>query len=1122
MSAPSVTSVPAGIPEYAELHCVTHFSFQRGASHPHELIARAALLGYQALAITDECSVAGVVRAHLAVKALPAADLALRLIIGAEFRFPALPSQAALPADDLARRPARLVLLARNRNGYGNLCELISAARQRAPKGSYHLLADDLAHGVPDTTALFVPDPHVPLETSLAQARFIGERFAGACWIAVTRLVHGDDEAWLERLRLVSQWSGLPMVATGDVEFHVRSRKRLQDVLIAVRAHRSVADLGSASAPNAEQHLRSRVRLGHLYPPELLAATLEIAETCRFSLDELQYEYPDELVPVGHTPTSWLARRAYEGLAERYPQGIPDKVLALLAHELELIADMRYEPYFLTVADLVKFARDKGILRQGRGSAANSVVCYSLFITEVDPDRVTVLFERFLSKERNEPPDIDVDFEHQRREEVIQHIYEKYGRHRAALTATVISYRPRSTMRDVGKALGIDPQRIDLIARSHQWWDGKRMTAARMAEHGFDPDSLLVQHWVDLTNLLLGFPRHLSQHTGGFVIARDRLTRLVPVENAAMTGRTVIEWDKDDLDALRLLKVDVLALGMLTALRRALAMIGQRRGLPQPLTIPQIPDGDPATFAMIQRADTIGVFQIESRAQMSMLPRLRPANYYDLVIEVAIVRPGPIQGGMVHPYLRRRSGLEPSTLENKALGKALDRTLGIPIFQEQVMQVAMIAADFSPAEADALRRAMAAWKRKGGLGPFKDKLQERMLRKGYTQAFAEQIFAMMEGFGDYGFPESHAASFALLVYVSSWIKCHEPAAFLAALLNSLPMGFYGPAQLVRDAREHGVQVRPVDVLASEWESTLEEIGTDPWPAPDDPRRLALMRTPIAMSEAGDTGQLRDVSRCPGAAHAAIIDPRPQPAVRLGLNRIKGFNPQAAERLVAARQARRAAGHPPFDSVEDLARAARLDRADLERLANANALHALAGHRHRAQWAAAGLAPLPALLSDARFDEAGETPPELAPPTEAQQIVADYHSLGIPMGRHPLALLRPELDRYGVRPARLLRDYPHGRLARASGIVTHRQRPQTAKGTVFVTVEDDTGAVNIIVHADLVDTYRKELLGARLMTIYGIWQRDERTGGQVMHLVARRLVDHSWMLGRLDTRSRDFH
>ncbi|MFT3803187.1 MAG: error-prone DNA polymerase [Burkholderiaceae bacterium] len=1164
-------SPPAAIPDYAELHCVTHFSFLRGASHPHELVARAALLGYRALAITDECSVAGVVRAHLAVKALPAAGLALQLIIGAEFRFPALapstgepcttassitasstadpgtadPSiSARLAADSLAsdpstadspaaapdrappdpassRRPARLVLLARNRDGYGHLCELISTARQRAPKGSYRLLADDLARGVPDTIALFVPDPQAPMETTFAQARFVGQRFAGACWIAVARLVHGDDDEWLERLQQVSRWSGLPLVATGDVEFHVRSRKSLQDVLTAIRSHRSVADLGSASAPNAEQHLRSRLRLGHLYPPELLAATLTIAGDCRFSLDSLRYEYPDELVPAGHTPASWLAQRAYAGLAKRYPRGAPERVRTLLAHELSLIADLRYEPYFLTVADLVKFARDHGILCQGRGSAANSVVCYSLFITEVDPDRVTVLFERFLSKERNEPPDIDVDFEHQRREEVIQHLYEKYGRHRAALTATVISYRPRSAMRDVGKALGIDPQRIDLIAGSHQWWDGRRMTAARMAEHGFDPDSLLVRHWVDMTNVLLGFPRHLSQHTGGFVIARDRLTRLVPVENAAMAGRSVIEWDKDDLDALGLLKVDVLALGMLSALRRALALISRRRGLPEPLTLQQIPDDDPATFAMIQRADTIGVFQIESRAQMSMLPRLRPANYYDLVIEVAIVRPGPIQGGMVHPYLRRRSGLEPSVLENEALREALGRTLGIPIFQEQVMQIAMIAADFSPAEADALRRAMAAWKRKGGLEPFKATLHERMLRKGYSQAFAEQIFAMMEGFGDYGFPESHAASFALLVYVSSWIKCHEPAAFLAALLNSQPMGFYAPAQLVRDAREHGVQVRPVDVLASDWESTLEEVAADdPWPPADDPRRLALARTPIAMSEAGDAGRLRDTRRTPSAAHVAVIDPRPQPAVRLGLNRIKGFSPQAAERLVAARQERLDAGrHPPFDGVEDLARAARLDRSDLERLAAADALGALAGHRHRAQWEAAGLGRLPALLQEARFDE---TLPELRAPTEAQQIVADYRSLGIPMGRHPLALLRPELDRYGVRPARSLRGYPHGRLARASGVVTHRQRPETAKGTVFVTIEDETGAVNVIVHPRLVDTYRKELLGARLMTIYGVWQRDERTGGQVMHLVARRIVDHSWMLGRLETRSRDFH
>ncbi|MFO1195866.1 MAG: error-prone DNA polymerase, partial [Burkholderiaceae bacterium] len=736
-----------------------------------------------------------------------------------------------------------------------------------------------------------------------------------------------------------------------------------------------------------------------------------------------------------------------------------------------------------------------------RGSAANSAVCYCLGVTEVDPARMSVLFERFISKERNEPPDIDIDFEHQRREEVMQYLYAKYGRHRAALTANVITYRPRSALRDVGKALGIDLQRLDQVAKSHQWWDGSRLKAEGLAACGFDPAATVVQHWVDMTNTLMRFPRHLSQHSGGFVIARDKLTRLVPVENAAMPDRSVIEWDKDDLDALGLLKVDVLALGMLSAIRRALDFITRRRCVPA-FRIQDIPAEDPATYDMVCQADTVGVFQIESRAQMSMLPRLRPRAFYDLVIEVAIVRPGPIQGGMVHPYLRRRQGLEPVVYPREEIKPALERTLGVPIFQEQVMQIAMLAAGFTAGEADQLRRAMAAWRRKGGLEKFESKVVDGMLARGYEREFAQAIFRQIQGFGEYGFPESHAASFALLVYVSCWIKRHEPAAFLAALLDSQPMGFYAPAQLVRDAREHGVEVRGVDVLVSGWDSALEESAPRP---------------------------VLDAS--------GAIDRRPQPAVRLGFNRVKGLAEAAARGIVAAREARlrerlglpadAPLPEPPpaspevfaFDSTEDLARCARLDRHALHALARAGALAQLAGHRASAHWEVAGIAPMPELLADARFDEDAVA---LAPPSEGDEIVADYASVGVPMGRHPLALLRPLLGRYGIEPAAVLRDYPNGRLARASGLVTHRQRPETAKGVIFVTIEDETGAVNVIVWPDMVERYRKEILASRLMTVYGVWQRDSETGGQVMHLVARRVVDHSRLLGRLAARSRNFH
>ena len=1072
------------LPDYAELLCASNFSFLHGASHPQELAERAQKLGYAALAITDKCSLAGVVRAHLGARAAK-----LPLLIGAQFGL------RESFGDD-----SRLALIACSRNGYGNLSELITRARMRAAKGRYRLLAEDLAGGLDDCLALLVPSPAVAVDPAadsaapppdspyaqlLYNARWLRERFEQRCWLGVPLLMRGHDAALLERTQRVAAATGLPRVAVGDVLCHVRSRKTLQDTLTAIRLRAPLAGLGYALAPNAEQHLRSRLRLGQLYPPALLEQTLEVAARCRFSLDELRYEYPEEIVPAGHTPASWLRKLVFDGVPERYPAGLPAPVAAQVERELAIIAEMKFEPYFLTVADIVRHARSHGILCQGRGSAANSAVCYCLGITEVDPTRTRVLFERFISRERNEPPDIDVDFEHQRREEVIRYLYDKYGRHRAALAATVITYRSRSALRDVGRALGIDAQRIEQLARSHQWWDAG-MQSERLREAGFDPDSRVARQWLELAGTLRGFPRHLSQHTGGFVIARDKLTRLVPVENAAMPERSVIEWDKDDLDALGLLKVDVLALGMLSAIRRALDMIGQRRG--QPFRMQDIPEGDEATYEMISRADTIGVFQVESRAQMSMLPRLRPKEYYDLVVEVAIVRPGPIQGGMVHPYLRRRMGLEPVHYPRDEIRPALERTLGVPIFQEQVMQIAMIAADFTGGEADALRRAMAAWRRKGGLEPFERRLVDGMLANGYQREFAEAIFRQIQGFGEYGFPESHAASFALLVYVSAWIKRHEPATFLAALLNSQPMGFYAPAQLVRDAREHGVEVRGVDALTSEWDCTLEETGVlPPWVAPAD---------------------------------GSAIDRRAQPAVRLGLNRVRGFSEAGALRLLEARAARRRerGEAPAFDGVEDLARQARIDARELRALAQAGALRRLAGHRAQAHWEVAAIQPLPPLLHEARFDE---PPTPIPAPPEGREIIADYRSLGIPMGRHPLALLRARLARLRVSTAAALAALPDGRPARASGLVTHRQRPGTAKGTIFVTLEDETGAVNVIVWPGVFERHRREVIGAQLMTVCGTWQRDTDTGGQVRHLVARRILDHSALLGELAVKSRDF-
>jgi len=1087
------------LPAYAELHCRSCFSFLTGASRPQELVAEAVRRGYAALAITDECSLSGVVHAHEA-----ALEAKLHLLIGAQMNLS--PHPAGDGAVLSGHGPPHLVLLAQTRRGYGNLAQWISVARRRAPKGQYLAFAADLEGRVPnapflaglsDCFAILLPQPGQPLESLHAQAMWLKTWFgADRCAIAVELLGHPHDAQRLSVLPRVAALTGLPLVACGDVLMHARARKPLQDALTATRLGCTVADAGLALAPNAEAHLRARQRLARLYAPDWLAASVAIAQGCSFSLTELRYEYPEEIVPAGHSPTSWLRVLTEAGAVRRFPQGLSASVRATLEGELALIAQLGFEPYFLTVADIVHWARGQGILCQGRGSAANSVVCFCLEVTEVNPthDKINLLFGRFISAERNEPPDIDIDFEHQRREEVIQYIYRKYGRHRAALTGVMIRYRPRSALRDVGRALGIDIDRINAVSKGQQWWDGHGIAPERLAEQGFDPDSLVCRQWLALTRQLIGFPRHLSQHPGGFVIARDDISRLVPVENAAMDDRTVIQWDKDDLDALGLIKVDILALGMLSAIRRALQMVATKLGVAQ-LQMHQLPQGDAAVYDMLCRADSIGTFQVESRAQMSMLPRLKPREFYDLVIEVAIVRPGPIQGGMVHPYLRRRSGEEPVDYPNDAVRQALGRTLGVPIFQEQVMQLAILAADFTPGEADRLRRAMAAWKRKGGLGPFHERLVGRMVAKGYDPAYAERIFKQIEGFGEYGFPESHAASFALLVYVSAWLKCHHPDAFLAALLNSQPMGFYAPAQLVRDARAHGVQVLPVDVLHSDWESTLEG-------------GQGAGRQPVAASG------LRQVAES-GLRPAAAPGLRP---VRLGLNRLIGLAEADARRLLAARAT--LAPGAMFSSVEDLARHAGLDAHALQLLAQGDALRSLADNRHQAAWAVRGIdTRAPAMLQATRTHEA---PAPLLAPGAGAALLADYRSTGLSLTSHPLALLRRDLAAFQVQPAAVLALCRHGQLARASGLVTHRQRPETAKGVVFVTLEDETGAVNVIVWPAVAQAQRTPLLAATLLTVYGVWQRDSEGPDAVQHLVARRLVDHSFLLQGLVSKSRDFH
>jgi error-prone DNA polymerase len=1012
---------------YAELHCVSNFSFLRGASHPAELVRRAHELGYRALALTDECSMAGVVRAHEATRALPEGRR-LQLIVGAEFR---------------CSEGLQLVLLAPDQRAYSELCRLITRARRRAAKGRYALTRADLESGLDHCLALWLPPADGTDDAggagragrALTEGRWLREHFPERAWLAVELHRGAGDRVRLAHALELARLCALPAVAAGDVHMHRRNRRRLQDLLTAIRHGCTLATAGARLFPNGERHLRPLRTLARLYPPSLLAASAAIAERCQFDLGQLRYHYPAELVPAGSSASTHLRALTEAGARQRWPQGVPPPVAVLLEKELQLVADLEYEHFFLTVHDVVDFARQRGILCQGRGSAANSAVCYALGITEVDPARMNLLVERFISRERREPPDIDVDFEHERREEVIQYIYAKYGRERTALAATVVTYRSRSARRDVERALGIAPAVAD-AARGER----AALAAGLIAE-------------------LRGFPRHLSQHVGGFVISGEPLHELVPIENAAMPKRTVIQWDKDDLETLGLLKVDVLALGMLTAIRKALALIQAHRGWPG--RVADIPAEDRATYDMICRGETVGVFQIESRAQMSMLPRLRPRSFYDLVIEVAIIRPGPIQGGMVHPYLRRRQDPDSVSYPSPALAEVLRRTLGVPIFQEQVMQIAVVAAGFTAGEADQLRRSMAAWKRRGGLEPFRERLLTGMSANGYSAEFAESIYRQILGFGEYGFPESHAASFALLTYLSCWLKCHEPAAFFAALLNSQPMGFYQPAQLVQEARRSGVSILPPDVLHSDWDCTLE--------------------------------------RATGSALA----------IRIGLRMVRSLPSAHAQRLLAAR------AQAPFRSIAELAQRAALPRRSLQLLAIAGALRALSEHRHAASWLALGAEPPPGSLGLAN---PAEPPVTLPRPSAAQEIMADYRQLSLSTTQHPLVLLRAQLRRARIRSNLELRALPDGAAVRVGGLVTHLQQPGTASGVVFLSLEDETGIVNVILWPQVFMAQRAPALSASLLVVSGRLQNQDG----VAHVVARRLYDRSHWLEGLTRRSRDFH
>jgi error-prone DNA polymerase len=1158
MSVSVMSSPVSG--SYAELQVTTNFSFLRGASHPHELVAQAKALGLAALAVTDRNTLAGVVRAHIAAK-----ELGLRLIIGVRLDLEDAPSLLCLPTD---------------RQAYGRLCRLLSRGQLRAEKGKCILYLEDVAahsadqifivvpplswswrepakdagqdeaaagtgeiipfpskagvaelHGAPAKTGSVIPGLAPGIHASACSTNVEGwtqdgmATTAGTCctmgpghkargdacerespesepfehilpriksqlapaavYLAASHKYRGDDRARIGALDGLAMRCGTPLVATNDVLYHAPHRRPLQDVVTCIRLGTTVAEAGYALAANAEHYLKPPAEMARLFKgyEAALARSLEIASACRFSLDELVYEYPDEPVPPGKTAQSHLEDLTWEGARWRYPEGIPDKIVAVLKRELALIAELKYAPYFLTVHDIVRIARDKDILAQGRGSAANSAVCYCLGITGVNPTEIDLLVERFISPERKEPPDIDVDFEHERREEVIQYIYDRYGRDRAGIAATVISYRGRSALREVGKVMGLSEDTVAALAGMVWGISGGVLPERHVREAGLDPGDPLLKIVLELADELIGFPRHLSQHVGGFVLTRGPLSEVVPIGNAAMENRTFIEWDKDDLGALGLLKVDVLALGMLTCIHRAFDLIALHHD--RRVTLAEVPREDAAVYDMLCRADSLGVFQVESRAQMNMLPRLKPRTFYDLVIEVAIVRPGPIQGDMVHPYLRRRSGLEEETYPSPAPGQGppdelkqiLGKTKGVPLFQEQAMRIAMVAAKFNDAEVNELRRAMATFRRVGTIGRLEEKMVSRMVDRGYDRAFAERCFSQIKGFGEYGFPESHAASFAHLVYVSSWIKCHYPAAFACALLNSQPMGFYAPAQIVRDAREHGVEARPVDVNFSDWDCTLE------------PASLAATRTD---------------------------KPAGGPALRLGLRQVDGLHKEEARILVEARSG----GSVPFRDVHDLWARSGMRLSTLERLAAADAFRSLGLDRRQALWqvrALSGARPLPLFEWSKERETAAHADVELPRMALSEHVVNDYQTLRLSLKAHPLSFLREKLAAARAIPCTALQDLRDGALATVAGVALVRQQPGSAKGVVFMTIEDETGIANVVIWKNALERFRKVVMTAQLVLVTGRIQRQE----DIIHVVATRLEDKSEWLLELSKHAEDF-
>jgi error-prone DNA polymerase len=1062
---------------FAELATTTNFSFLRGASHPEELVSRAAALGLAGIGIADRNTLAGVVRAHVYARENRAQIGDLRVVTGARLAFvDGAPDVLAYPQD---------------RAAYGRLCRLLTKGNLRAPKGECHLHFEDLLeHGEGLQIVAMPPHPAAARPPSPASGRReeqLREAFGDRLWIGAS-LTYGDQmRGALARRVALARKLDAPLLATNDVLMHVPERRALADVLACIREGVTLEAAGKLIQANAEKHLKDAGEMRRLFAeaPKAVEESVRFLDRLSFSLDELAYSYPQELREGYPTAQAALEAFAENGARARYPGGVPDHVSAALAHELALIGALNYAPYFLTVHDIVRFARSRGILCQGRGSAANSTVCFCLGITEVDPARFDLLFERFVSPERNEPPDIDVDFEHERRDEVIQYIYARYGRERAGLAAAVTTYRTRSAVRETAKAFGLTDD-IIVALNNTSWGSGSEAVEAPQARAaGLDPADPTLALALKLADELTGFPRHLTQHSGGFVITRDRLDEVAPILNAAMEDRTTIEWDKNDLDVLGILKIDVLALGMLTALAKSFALLDKHYG--EVLTLSSVPPEEACVYAMIQRADTIGVFQIESRAQMSMLPRLKPEKFYDLVIEVAIVRPGPIQGDMVHPYLRRRQGLEEVVYPSRELEAVLGKTLGVPLFQEQAMKIAIVAAGFSPAEADKLRRAMATFRRVGTIQTFQAKMVEGMAAKGYDREFAERCFRQIEGFGEYGFPESHAASFALLVYASCWVKCRYPDVFLAAMLNSQPLGFYAPSQLVRDAREHGVEVKEVDVNLSDWDCTLEAVNPSP-----------------AKREKGNIHP----------RHASMADHiRAAHAVRLGFRQIIGAREEEMRKLVE----KRGAG---YDSVRDIWLRGGIPLSALERLADADAFRSLGLDRREALWAVRGLNrvgdqdDLP-LFAHVTSERDAEPDAHLPPMPLGAHVVEDYRRLSLSLKAHPVAFMRARFNARGIKRSDALDRVKSGVRVVVAGLVLVRQRPGTAKGVIFMTLEDEAGVANVIVWPKAFERLRATVIGARFVAVSGKLQNE----AGVIHIIAERMEDLTPMLGQLSEKGR---